>query len=88
MQTIVRVLVLLAVISVVVYLFAREITHVYALHNENEKIMREVRVLERDIEETGLKIEALKNDKRYMEKTIREELGMIKKGEKIYKFQN
>ena len=34
-----------------------------------------------------LKIEALKNDDRYIEITARHELGMIKDGEKIIKFK-
>jgi cell division protein FtsB len=33
------------------------------------------------------RIELINNDKTYMEKIIREELGMIKSGEKIYRFK-
>jgi sensor domain CHASE-containing protein len=39
----IRIVVILAVVSLLVYLFAREISHVYALHQENEKVKMEGR---------------------------------------------
>jgi cell division protein FtsB len=82
-----RVVLILAVVSFLVYLFAREISQVYALHEENDKVILEGKELEMANNELRKKIELIKTDKIYMEKVIREELGMIKTGEKIYRFK-
>lgn len=82
-----RVILILAVVSFLVYLFAREISHVYALHKENDKVKLEGKELEMANNELRKKIELIKTDKVFMEKIIREELGMIKTGEKIYRFK-
>ena len=86
-KLIIRAVLILAVVSFLVYLFAREISHVYALHQENEKVKLEGRQLEMANEELRKRIELMKTDRGYMEKVIREELGMIKTGEKIYRFE-
>lgn len=78
---------ILAVVSFLVYLFAREISQVYALHKENDKVKLEGKELEMANNELRKKIELIKTDKIFMEKIIREELGMIKTGEKIYRFK-
>ena len=78
---------ILAVASFLVYLFAREISQVYALHKENDKVKLEGKELEMTNNELRKKIELIKTDKVFMEKIIREELGMIKTGEKIYRFK-
>ena len=78
---------ILAVVSFLVYLFAREISQVYALHKENDKVILEGKELEMANNELRRKIELIKTDKVFMEKVIREELGMIKTGEKIYRFK-
>ena len=83
----IRILLILAVVSLLVYLFAREISHVYALHQENEKVKMEAKDLEMVNGELRKRIELINHDKTYMEKIIREELGMIKSGEKIYRFK-
>ncbi len=70
-----------------VYLFAKEITHVYALHQENEKVKVESLKLEKANSELMKKIELIDADQAYKEKIIRQELGMIKKGEKVYRFK-
>jgi Zn-dependent hydrolases, including glyoxylases len=71
----------------VVYLFAKEASHVYALYQENEKTKSRIEQIEKTNEELKKKIELLKNDNLYIEKMAREELGMIKQGEKIYRFE-
>ena len=78
---------ILAVVSFLVYMFAREISQVYALHRENDKVKLKGKELEMDNNKLKMKIELIKTDKVYMEKIIREELGMIKTGEKIYRFK-
>lgn len=70
----------------VVYLFSREISEVRFLRKENEKIQRKIAELEVANTELEEKIKAIKNDKRYLEKIAREELGMIKEGDKVYRF--
>lgn len=82
-----RVILILAVVSFLVYLFAREISQVYALHKENDKVKLEGKELEMANNDLKKKIELIKTDKVFMEKVIREELGMIKAGEKIYRFK-
>jgi cell division protein FtsB len=68
-------------------MFAREISQVYALHKENDKVKQEGKELEMANDELRKRIGLIKTDKVYMEKIIREELGMIKTGEKIYRFK-
>ena len=82
-----RVILILAVVSFLVYLFAREISQVYALHRENDKVKLEGKELEMANIELKKKIELIKTDKVFMEKIIRKELGMIRDGEKIYRFK-
>ena len=82
-----RVILVLAVVSFLAYLFAREISQVYALHKENDKVKLEGKELEMANNDLRNKIELIKTDKIFMEKVIREELGMIKTGEKIYRFK-
>lgn len=87
-RIIIRALLIMGIVSLLVYVFAREISHVYALHTENEKIKAEAKEL--TIKNTDLKrkIEFIEKDKKYVEKIIRDELGMIKKGEKVYRFND
>ncbi|MCK5392369.1 MAG: septum formation initiator family protein [Deltaproteobacteria bacterium] len=86
-RTIIRIVLVVLVVSLLVYLFAREITYVYALHQENEKVKVESLKLENSNNELMKKIELIDTDDAYKEKIIRQELGMIKKGEKVYRFQ-
>ena len=78
---------ILAIVSFLVYLFAREISQVYALQKENDKVKLEGEELEMANDDLRKRIELIKTDKVYMEKVLREELGMIKTGEKIYRFK-
>ena len=86
-RTIIRIILVVGVVSLLVYLFAKEITHVYALHQENEKVKVESLKLEKANSKLIKKIELIDADQAYKEKIIRQELGMIKKGEKVYRFQ-
>lgn len=86
-RTIIRIILVITAVSLMVYFFAREITQVYALHQENEKVKVESLKLEKANNELMKKIELIESDDSYKEKVIRQELGMIKKGEKVYRFQ-
>ena len=86
-RAIIRVVLVIVVVCLMVYLFAREMTQVYALNQENDKVVVESLKLEKANNELTKKIELIQSDDAYMEKIIRQELGMIKKGEKVYRFQ-
>jgi len=79
--------ILIAALTIgVAYLFAEEISQVSFLRGENEKIEKKIEGLELANTELEEKIKAIKNDKRYLEKIAREELGMIKEGDKVFRF--
>ncbi|MGB3728332.1 MAG: septum formation initiator family protein [Thermodesulfobacteriota bacterium] len=86
-RALIRVVLVIAVVCLMVYLFAREMTQVYALNQENDKVVVESLKLEKANNGLTKKIELIQSDDAYMEKIIRQELGMIKKGEKVYRFQ-
>lgn len=86
-KTIIRVFIVVVVVTLSIYLFAREMTQVYALQHENEKVKIESLKLEKANNDLTNKIELIQTDDSYKEKVIRQELGMIKKGEKVYRFQ-
>ncbi len=77
-----------SVIAVVVALmFFNEISKVYFLKNENKRIEKRIEDLEAQNSAYKEEIRALKQDERYIEKILREELGMIKEKEKIFRFK-
>ena len=77
-----------SVIAVVVALmFFNEISKVYFLKNENKRIEKKIEDLEAQNSAYREEIKALKQDERYIEKILREELGMIKDKEKIFRFK-
>jgi len=77
---------IVALILAVGYMFISEISQLSTLRKENERIRIKVDQLKVANKELRKKIEAIKNDERYIEKLAREELGMIKEGEKVYRF--
>ena len=77
-----------SVIAVVVALvFFNEISKVYFLKSENKRIEKRIENLEAQNKAYRNEIKALKQDERYIEKILREELGMIKDKEKIFRFK-
>lgn len=77
-----------SVIAVVVALmFFNEISKVYFLKNENKRIEKRIEDLEAQNRAYREEIKALKQDERYIEKILREDLGMIKDKEKIFRFK-
>ena len=85
-KTIIKNILIVALILAVGYMFASEISHVSILRKENERIRIKIDQMEVANKELRKKIEAIKNDEHYIEKLAREELGMIKEGEKVYRF--
>ena len=77
-----------SVIAVAVALvFFNEISKVYFLKNENKRIEKRIEDLEAQNRAYREEIKALRQDERYIEKILREELGMIKDKEKIFRFK-
>ena len=77
-----------SVIAVVVALvFFNEISKVYFLKNENKRIEKRIEGLEEQNRAYREEIKSLKQDEKYIEKILREELGMIKDKEKIFRFK-
>ena len=68
-------------------MFFNEISKVYFLKNENKRIEKKIEGLEARNSAYREEIKAMKQDKRYIEKILREELGMIKEKEKIFRFK-
>ncbi len=86
LQRFVKIAALAVVVLVVGALFFREISELFMLKNENKKIEKNIEELRKQNEEYRREIEAVKNDKKYLEKILREDLGMIKEREKIFRF--
>jgi len=85
--SILRNAVILIAMLLTVFLYVRVLSRVYVLNEENERTKGRVEQLQKDHEELKVKIALLKNDPAYLEKVAREELGMIKQDEKVYRFE-
>ena len=83
----IRLAVYLVIAVVVALMFFNEISKVYFLKNENKRIEERIEGLEAQNRAYREEIRALKQDERYIEKILREELGMIKEKEKIFRFK-
>ena len=75
------------IIVVVALVFFNEISKVYFLKNENKRIEKRIEDLKAQNSAYREEIDAMKQDQRYLEKILREELGMIKDKEKIFRFK-
>ncbi len=87
-KKIIRALFVLILIVCFSFLFSKESSELYFLKNENAKIEKKIEELQSENGAFEHKIKKIGEDEKYMEKVLREELGMIKEGEKIYKFEN
>lgn len=56
------------------------------LHSKQEQIETELKQLEEKLRAIKEERDLLKNDVQYLEKVIRDELGLVKPGEVVYKF--
>jgi cell division protein FtsB len=59
----------------------------FSLEREKRHYIERTHQLKQDTEELNRKIELLKNDPAYLEKIAREEYGMRKPNEKVYRIQ-
>lgn len=83
----IRLAVYLVIAVAVALMFFNEISKVYFLKNENKRIEKRIEDLEAQNRAYREEIKALKQDERYIEKILREDLGMIKDKEKIFRFK-
>jgi cell division protein FtsB len=60
--------------------------NLYRIHLEVRHMTEEIHELKSNIDSLQETIEKFKNDTSYIEKFARENLGMAKEGEKVYKF--
>lgn len=86
-QKFIRLAVYSVIAVVVALMFFNEISKVYFLKNENKRIEKRIEDLEVQNRAYREEIRALKQDERYIEKILREDLGMIKEKEKIFRFK-
>ena len=86
-QRFIRLAVYSVIAVAVALMFFNEISKVYFLKNENKRIEKRIEDLEAQNRAYREEIKALKQDERYIEKILREELGMIKEKEKIFRFK-
>lgn len=86
-QRFIRLAVYSVIAVAVALMFFNEISKVYFLKNENKRIEKRIEDLEAQNRAYREEIKALKQDERYIEKILREELGMIKDKEKIFRFK-
>ena len=85
-KKIIRSALILLVVTAIGFLFLSEISKLDRLEKQNDAITERIDTISSQNEDYKDKIRAMKTDIRYVEKVIREELGMIKEGEKVYKF--
>ena len=83
----IRLAVYSVIAAVVALMFFNEISELYFLKNENRRIEKRIEDLEAQNRAYKEEIKALKQDERYIEKILREDLGMIKEKEKIFRFK-
>jgi len=86
-QRFIRLAVYSVIAVAVALMFFNEISKVYFLKNENKRIEKRIEDLEAQNRAYREEIKALKQDERYIEKILREDLGMIKDKEKIFRFK-
>ena len=86
-QRLVRLAVYLVIAVVVGLVFFNEISKVYFLKDENKRIEKRIEDLNAQNDAYRQEIKSIEQDQEYLEKILREELGMIKDKEKIFRFK-
>lgn len=87
-KKVLRAAIILTITMMVVYGFIKESSRVYLLNHENNKIKSEIAILERSSTDLKTKTELIKKNDRFLEKIARDELGMIKEEETVYRFDD
>ena len=68
-----------------VFIYLPGISRYHELKSEEERLTRELHEIDGQIQKLQEEKALLQNDLAYLEKVIREELGLVKPGEMIYK---
>ena len=83
-----RSLLIVLVVTLATFIFIKQISYLNHLKSENARIESRIDKIRKQNSDYENKIYSIKNDKKYIEKVLRQDLGMIKEGEKIFKFNN
>lgn len=76
----------LAVIALAAWVYLPVLTRYREMKIQEDEIARKIQKLDQQIRDLQEERELLKNDLTYIEKVIRDEMGLAKPGETIYKF--
>ena len=78
--------VLLLLVAVGGWIYLPIVTRYHELKIQEESLTQKIEKLEQKIHELHEERELLKNDVAYIEKVVRDELGLVKPGEVVYRF--
>ena len=76
---------ILGFLAVFYMIFLPGFSELQKLREENDQHQRRIRLLEEQNEELKAELKLMQEDPDYVEKKAREKLGIVKKGEIIYK---
>jgi cell division protein FtsB len=76
---------LLAFLAAFCIIFLPGYSELHKLKGENEQLQKRIRLLEEHNDKLKEELVMMKEDPEYLEKKAREKLGIVKKGEVIYK---
>ena len=76
----------IAAIIIFFWLYFPTLSHYRDLKIHEDQVAKQLTDFESKIQDLNEERNLLKNDKAYLEKTIRDELGLVKPGEVVYKF--
>ncbi len=75
----------IGILVLFIFLYLPGLSHLQELRLEEERLGRELAELDRKIESLQEEKNLLETDLAYLEKVVREELGLVKPGEMVYK---
>ena len=75
----------IAIVVILVVVFLPRFSELQRLREENVNIKKSIILLEQDNEAVTEEVRRMEEDPNYVEQKAREKLGIIKKGEYIYK---
>lgn len=64
----------------------RGLLRIYHLNNEKKQVQRQMETIKDENMKLVREVDALKNDRRYLESIARRDFGMVRKNEVIYQF--
>ena len=76
----------MAILLIFCWVYLPTLSKYREMKSQEEEMVRQIKDLDKKIEDLKEERNLLKNDKEYLEKVIRDELGLVKPGEVIYKF--